>query len=731
MIVPIVALLFSQDSLTSDLDRLARARDVPGLTAKAPNAWKGFNPFNVIKTNGAYDCGRFGWRALTGTAPWGQKYIVFSTPLTSEDVGERLFETDGTKLTKYIDEREDFGWRIEKHSLTVSVRSEPTTDVARGYKMTGDVDITDRFTVRHQGAEGPLIFRMGPNYKVRLLTKFDSADSVQWIQVGGIVFIHGANDGDTYVVSYEGKVDKPGYAGSISQNEALLTNDYWYPMIGRKPSPYGMNVFTPGDWVVVGQGELEGTAITPQGSRTTAFRMDLPVTYWSLNMAPYKVVEEKIDGRTYKSWSNALSPQLMNLQPKFFPLIIDTYEAAFAKFPFSGYGSCMTPAYGGGALEAYSFVTSGYYSGEDSHEIGHTWFGGIVNNTYLTSMWNESFAVWCEGFFGRNAKLGNREERERAFVQTPAVDDDYNAAPLNNAPPDIGPVASDLGYGKGAFVLQMLEQELGTETFVKACRDWLAKQDRTRGAEWEDFEAAVKRVESRDVKWFFDQWVRRPGYADFSLEQVRYENGFITGGVIFKGAPYRITCEALVEAAGKRTFTTFDLKPGKFKIPVAGKPSMVSFDPWRRIVRKIDGSETPTEINSALRTMQRVTYSGRQGWLPGVGGNPTTKSGTNLNGLFLVGTPQDDPALKPLFDKVGFQVQGNKLTYKGTVVELDKGGAIAIVDLAGGGRCAIGVGTTLHGPNVGRARLAVFDELGRFLRGVTDPKTQGPLTFKL
>lgn len=728
MLVPIAVLLLSQDNLTANLNQLAKSRDVAGLTAKAESqAWKGRNPFQVFKTNGAYECGKFGWTAISGNAPWGKKYVVFSTPLTSEDVGERLFETDGTKLTRYIDEKEDFGWRIENHSLMVTLQTTPDSS-RRGYRTTGKVTIRDRIGVRHSGQTGPLMLRMGPNYRVSHINRPESSD-VKWIQLGGIVFIGSAVDGDTFDIHYEGTVDKPGYAGSISQNEALLTNDYWYPMIGRKPSPYGMNVFTPSDWVVVGQGEVVGSRINGT-SRVSVFEMTLPVTYWSLNMGPYKTVEEKIGNRTFKSWSMVLNDQQMRLQPKFFPLIIDTFEANFGKFPFSGYGSCMTPAYGGGALEAYSFVTSGYYSGEDSHEIGHTWFGGIVNNTYLTSLWNESFAVWCQGFFGRNAKLGNHEEREQAFIMTPGVDAGYNAAPLNDAPPDIGPVSTDLGYGKGAYVLQMLENELGSETFVNICRDWLAKHDKTRGAEWEDIEAAVKRGTSRDMKWFFDQWVRRPGYADFSLEQARYENGAVTGGVVFKGAPYRITCEVLIETAGKRTFTTFELKPGRFRIPVSAKPSLVSFDPWRRIVRQIDSSEHPPQIADLIRSYRRVTYPNREGWLRGLGGNAIAKS-ADLNGKFLVGTPQDDAALRPLFQKAGFVVQGDTLEYKGTKIDLSKGGAVALVDLAGGGRCAIGVGTILHYPDFGRSRLMVFDELGRFLRGVSEPKTAGPLVFRL
>lgn len=719
MLASLFLLVTNQDSFTTDLDRLAKARDVAGLSAKAPGAWTGRNPFTVIKTNSAYDTGRFGWTAISGEAPWGQKYVVFSTPLTSEDVGERLFESDGSKLTKFIDEREDFGWRIGHQGLIVTF-SIPAKKVA----------ITNTFPVHSTGKSANLVFRMGPNYRVKTLKK-NLTDPVQWTQLGGVVMVLGAKDGDKLTMNYEAVVDKPGFAGSIRPNEAMLTNDYWYPMIARKPMPFSINIRGPKDWTAITHGEMISTFVEGE-YRETLYQMEMPISYWSLNIGPYKTESQKIEDRDYKAWSMVLSEDQMKIQPKFFPLIIKTMEQNFGKYPFSGYGTVVTPTYGGGALEGYSFVTSGYFSGEDSHEIGHTWFGGFVNNTYLKSLWNESFAVWVDGFYFRNALLGSKEERSLAYIQTPGVEDSaYNLAPLSDAPAELGPDATTLGYGKGAFVLQVLEQELGTDLMVKICRDWLAKHDKTVGGEWEDFEKAVEAGAGKSYKWFFDQWVHRPGFAQFTVSDVRYANGAVTGEVKFSGPSYVINSDVLLEVGGKRTFTKVRLAPGQFRIPVAGKPSLVSIDPWRRIVRKIASDEKPLELDSQFRSLRRVDYRPDAGWLRGVsrpGQKPTTK---DYNGLLLVGTPQDDAGLRPLYEKVGVSVQGNQLSYKGTTINLEKGGFVALVDLPGGGQCAIGAGKIQYPPRFGRTRMMVFDELGRFVRGVTEPKTKGSLTFRL
>jgi hypothetical protein len=71
------------------------------------------------------------------------------------------------------------------------------------------------------------------------------------------------------------------------------------------------------------------------------------------------------------------------------------------------------------------------------------------------------------------------------------------------------------------------------------------------------------------------------------------------------------------------------------------------------------------------------------------------------------------------------------LTYRGTTIDLRQGSALALIDLGNGKKCAIGLGKTLMPPNLGRAQVGITDELGRFLRGETQPKKTGFWTYPL
>ena len=68
---------------------------------------------------GAYDVGRLGWKALELNPVFGGKFVVITTPLTSQDIGELLFERVGSKL-RFIDEAKPDGLRLKHHRLAVT-----------------------------------------------------------------------------------------------------------------------------------------------------------------------------------------------------------------------------------------------------------------------------------------------------------------------------------------------------------------------------------------------------------------------------------------------------------------------------------------------------------------------------------------------------------------------------------------------------------------------------------
>jgi hypothetical protein len=718
--VLLVALPPSPPSL-AELDRLAQAQDVPELTKFLDvQPADRHNPFSIIRTKGAYEVGRFGWHALPLKTPGGTEYVVFSTPLTSEDTGELLFQRVGEKL-KFVPESTGFGMKLTRHDFDL------TFDIP-----TKKASIVDKLDLTNaDGVAGYFLFRMSPQYIVSSI-KDHIHNAVPFSEAGGIVATVKPAKDETYTITYSATVDLPNYAGSISPTEATLTNDYWYPMVARQPVPYDLTVHAPAKWLVIGQGDMIDDRDTP-AEHTSRFKMDLPCVYYSVSAGPFKRFSQEINGKWYSCWSSSMTQSQMQAQTEFYAPIIEFYHR-LSPFPFKGYGAVDSMVYGGGALEAYSFTTWGHggLPTEDAHEPSHTWWGGMINNTYLGSFWNESFAVFSEGLYRRGVSIGNQTERKLAFIQDGGANDSYNAAPLAQSGADIGGVAGSLGYGKGSQVLQMLETLLGTDKMVATLQEWI-KRCRGTDSDWGDYEAVVTSLyPEKDLHSFFDQWIRRPGYADLRVSGVQIETDHVSFDAGFNGPSFRIPLEVMLQYPdGARTFTMIDLKsPGPITIPCASKPSVVSIDPWRRVLRQIEGDESPTELRSLLGSLPRFTDPAHKEYLPDMSERENKfEAPADAAGKFIVGNPATMPILAGLCDKVGFKVVGDRLTYDGTTIDLNHGSALAVVDLGGGKQCIIGLGKTRVRPDPGRARLVLTDDLGRFLRGKTDPKTKGALTF--
>jgi hypothetical protein len=699
------ALARLQEPNIDEIDRLARAKDTAALskllaTPVEPTSIE--NPFTPMRLGGVYGVGRYGWRALLLAEPSGdRRFVVFSTPLTSEDTGELLFELRDGKLT-YIPEDDRLGLTVKRHRF--DIRFKTATKIAT---------LQDRVALACDPG-GLKVLRFGPQYRV------DAIRGHAFSQAGGVVLVNLPEGASTLDIRYHAKVDLPIYAAGISKDEFTLTNDYWYPMVGRWPAGYDMTLHVPHGWSVAAQGRYLGVKRSAKEDVWTT-RMDLPVCYYSVSAFPTKVHAQRVHGRTYRVWSPVDLGERAKLQGPIYAGIVEFYDKAFGGWPFEGYGAVVSPSYGGGALEAYSYATYGGRTipGEDAHEPSHTIWGGVIPNTYLHSLWNEAFADFSDGLYHRNAPIGNVEDRRLAFVSHPAVGDSYKVVAVSKGSAFVGPAGSSLGYGKGAEVLAMLEDEIGTPQMVAAMRHWVKTHPVGTPGEWDQFEASVNETTGKDFGWFFAQWLDRPGYAEFSVTNARYEGGEAKLDWRFTGAPYRMTVEVLLGLPNGVTDLRRVVVPAEgastIAIKSAQRPNFISIDPYRRLIRRIDPSERPLSVE-----MARARYK-------------PYAEGSDLRGVIVSAVTEAEltrPLVRQLCAEAGFTLQGFSLSHRGTTIDLRHGQAMAVLSSLGK-QVLLVLGKSEVRPATGDADVALTDRLGRFLCGHTPPKTTGALVFPL
>jgi aminopeptidase N len=155
-----------------------------------------------------------------------------------------------------------------------------------------------------------------------------------------------------------------------------------------------------------------------------------------------------------------------------------------------------------------------------AHEIAHQWFGNSVTENDWNHIWlSEGFAtyltaVYMEMTYGKE-RLDRimKSDRNRVinfYLSSPAPVVDttiHNLMDLLNVN----------SYQKGSWVLHMLRNELGDETFWRGIKLYY-QRFRNQNAMTADFQKVMEEVSGKNLDIFFRQWLYLPGQPDLSVK---------------------------------------------------------------------------------------------------------------------------------------------------------------------------------------------------------------------
>ncbi len=545
---------------------------VPGDAAKAPIYLAVFHTFHTCESDGDH---------------------VYR--LLSDAPDSRAAEDGGAtwKLGEEVLETETLGLRIRDHAIYVSLSLGDRTLTLH------DAVTLERSPVGHAGEPSSAygLLRINDGYRIRSFGVSGVEGESPYKQAGGVVaFVPSEADRFTLTLDYSGSPDH-GNGDFIHDDEAVIAS-YWYPHIARLPATLTLTATAPPGWTPIGQGEPVLAKVNADGSRTMAWRNDIPTSYFTLDMGRYQIVNRHWRGRLLSAYlleppgdfaAQAARQSLDRLQES-----LAYFETAFGPFPYTRYALVETLGPFNGALEAYSFATFGPRTLPEfiPHEVSHTWWGGLLPCTYMRSMWNEAFASYSDDLFQRSSAASRpgqaavtaavnrrREDRKRGLRW-------YEGATVGRACDTENEVDNAVGYEKGAQVLRVLEDQLGRARMLASIRVFVSDHKRGAPAEWEEFEAAVARTTGEDMRWFFAQWLERAGTPKLAVSDIRVRpdgGGRLITGHIRQDAPlYRVKLPIVVELrSGRVVRDTVEIRGGdtSFSLRVAGVPDRLHVDP--------------------------------------------------------------------------------------------------------------------------------------------------------
>jgi aminopeptidase N len=161
------------------------------------------------------------------------------------------------------------------------------------------------------------------------------------------------------------------------------------------------------------------------------------------------------------------------------------------------------------------------------------------------------------------------------------------AVGMGMRPPRLLALLNRNSYEKGGFVLHMLRAQVGERAFFDAIRAYYMKY-RHATALSDDLRAEMERTSHQNLGWFFDQWLRRPGYpevdATWSYDTTsRQVNVELTQGARFGAFRFPLVV-GIVDSAGVVHRTTVEMTTAegatvRMQTASTSRPMRVVLDP--------------------------------------------------------------------------------------------------------------------------------------------------------
>jgi aminopeptidase N len=373
----------------------------------------------------------------------------------------------------------------------------------------------------------------------------------------------------------------------------------WLPMVDH---PYDKAtgeflVTAPAYYQVVANGQLVEEVDLPGNERRTHWRQAVPIASWlyALGLARFAVHHyDVVRGIPQQVWS---FPQD---REKAYGLFEFTGRRAFEYFsdwigPYSYEKLAHVEAAGlTGGTEHASAIFYGEKGvaearGPVVHEVAHQWWGNSVTEKDWDDVWlSEGFATYFTHLY--NEQFGGRDAFVRGLKNDVAVIlREQGAMPdqpvIHRNISNMDGVLNRFVYQKAGWVLHMLRANVGTDTFWLGIRDYYRRY-RNLSASTDDFRQVMEQVSGKDLAWFFDQWLKRPGIPKLAGTW-RYDAAAKTIEVDIRqtqaGPPYRLPIEIGVTAGAANQIRVEPVElttaQGHFKIASQTEPQAVVLDP--------------------------------------------------------------------------------------------------------------------------------------------------------
>ena len=318
---------------------------------------------------------------------------------------------------------------------------------------------------------------------------------------------------------------------------------YWLPTVDRPDAKATVTwtVTAPAGKTIVANGALieEHTTTMAQRQRIVSrWRESKPIAPYLMVIAAAPLI--KLDlGETACGHGEIVScvrqsvyaePEQQKVLPGAFSHagdIVEFFAQKVGAFPYEKLAHLQSRTRYGGMENATAifyadafFHRNGVPEGIIAHETAHQWFGDGVTEKAWPHVWlSEGFATYFAALYTQHAHGDSAFRAEMSRIRAQILRD-TSAVPsrpvIDTTQPDLMALLNVNSYQKGGFVLHMLRTQLGDSAFFRGLQRYYARH-KDGNALTDDLRADLEYESGKDLRGFFDQWLRRPGFPELAV----------------------------------------------------------------------------------------------------------------------------------------------------------------------------------------------------------------------
>ena len=206
--------------------------------------------------------------------------------------------------------------------------------------------------------------------------------------------------------------------------------------------------------------------------------------------------------------------------------IVEFFARTVAPFPYEKLAHVQSfTRYGGMENASAIFYANDLFehrsndAGIIAHETAHQWFGDAVTPRSWGHLWlSEGFAsyfeqLWVQSSEGTDAFRKGMRRLRNEIVSSSVT---YARPVIDTLQTDLMQLLNTNSYQKGAWTLHMIRSMLGDTLFFAGIRTYYDRH-RHGNATTDDLCDSFEQLARLKLRWFFDQWLRRPGLPELSV----------------------------------------------------------------------------------------------------------------------------------------------------------------------------------------------------------------------